>query len=57
MEPKTKSEENPEVRSSGSTDGLDWSQPSRMRQMNSGWILLWLVIPFLATVIYGLWAG
>lgn len=32
----------------------DWSDPAKQHQMSAIWPLLWLAIPFVALVLYGL---
>lgn len=35
-------------------DADDWSDPSKLRQMSAIWPLLWLTIPLVLLVLYGL---
>ena len=35
----------------------DWSTPAMQHQMSAIWPLLWLTIPFVLLVLYGLFSG
>lgn len=35
----------------------DWSTPAKQRQMSAAWPLLWLTIPLVLLILYGLFGG
>lgn len=35
----------------------DWSTPAKQRQMSAIWPLLWLTIPLVLLILYGLFGG
>jgi hypothetical protein len=35
----------------------DWSDPSKLRQMSAIWPLLWLTVPLVLLVLYGLFTA
>ena len=43
-----------EGRPAGGSWAEDWSDPSKQPQMSPIWPLLWLAIPFVLLVVYGL---